>query len=303
MTSMEAAEREFNSRVAEIEEDDDLTDEEKARQIDAARSRYSSALATALDAETDRREAARETYLSAETAAVEARSDATEAAVQARATAKNAAKDAYDDAVAPLQEAAQDAIDDIYERPGKRRQDARDDYDDAIAAARNQRDAATDAARDAFDTALHSLTVDGNPILPDHAGYLQDTSTFPYRTLTPEAYDEASQAERSAFNAAFNAANSAYNAAVEQYNAARRQASYDYWLAKKGIGDIREDARCRWSFTPEAIDSDRLSLPTGDNPNYSCMLYMAGIEHFDVVYKPKSLTGADFSQYYAELEE
>ena len=44
-------------------------------------------------------------------------------------------------------------------------------------------------------------------------------------------------------------------------------------------------------------------MPTGDNPNYSCMLYMAGIEHFDVVYKPKSLTGADFSQYYAELDE
>jgi len=307
MASMETAERAFNTKVAEIEEDGELSDEEKKRQIEAAQSRYDSAWSAALSAEVAAKQSARSAYDTALTAAANTRQDAEEAALQARNAAYSAADQAYADSIEGPTQDAEDAIDEIKERPSQRRQDARDDYDDAVAAARNQRDAAVSAASDTFNNALYSLTVDGDPILPDHSEdspvpYLQYTDSFPNRTLTTEAYNEASQAERDAFYAAFNSANSAYRAAQSAYDTATKAASYNYWQAKSQIEDIREDARCRWTFTPEAIDSDGLSTPSGNNASHIVSLSMAGIEHFDIVYKPKSLTGADFSDYYAELD-
>lgn len=302
MASMEAAEKTFNAKVAEIEEDDELSDEEKEREIEDARSRYNSAWSAASDAEETARQSARQAYSDAERAAMQARTDAEAAARQARNEAYRVANQAYDDATDGLAHQAEEEIYEIKQRPSQRRQAARDDYDAARDAARDSRGAASDAALDAFDAALYSLTVDGEPILPNHDDYLKYTSSFPYRTLTSEAYDDASQSERDAFYAAFGEASNAYAAAVANYNAALKTASYNYWLTKKDIGDIREDARCRWSFTPEAIDSDGLSLPSGDNASHIVSISMAGIEHFDVVYKPTSLTGADFSDYYAELD-
>ena len=236
-------------------------------------------------------------YQQAEAAAIQARSDAIAAAERTRDAAYGAADEAYDESTEGLAEDAEAEIADIKERPSQRRQDARDDYDDAVAAARDQRDDAVTAASNAFNDALYSLTVGGVPILPNHEDWLEYTPSFPYRTLTSDAYADASQAEREAFNAAFGAASDAYTAAVNAYNAATKAASYDYWYALSQIEDIREDARCRWTFTPEAIDSDGISLPSGDNASHVVSLSMAGIEHFDVVYKPKSITGADFADY------
>ena len=307
MASMEAAEKTFNTKVVEIEENDELDDEEKEREIEDARSRYNSAWSAASDAEETARQSARQAYSDAEHAAVQARTDAEAAALQARNEAYRVANQAYDDATDGLAEDAQEEIDEIKQRPSQRRQAATDDYDDAVAAAVAQRDSAVGAASTTFTNALYSLTVDGDPILPDHSEdspvpYLRYTSSFPYRTLTTEAYNKASEGERDAFYAAFNSANSAYRSAQSAYNSAVNTASYNYWYAKSQIEDIREDARCRWTFTPGAIDSDGLSLPSGDNASHIVSLSMAGIEHFDIVYKPKSLTGADFSDYYAELD-
>ena len=303
MASMEAAEKTFNTTVAEAEENEDIDDDERRRRIRAAEDAYNAAWSTALTTRGDADWQAQQERSDAVAAARRAQTQAEDAARRARSAAYSAAAEAYRNSTDGLAQAAEERIYDIKQRPAERRRQARQAFDDAVDAAVDARTRKRDAASDAFDDALHSLTVDGVPILPDHEAYLRYTPTFPNRTLTDAAYDDASQAERDAFYAAFNAANAAYTAAVEEYNEEYRAAEAAYWQAKRAIEDIREDARCRWTFTPSAVDSAALSLPSGEGSDYESEIWMAGVVHFDVVYKPKSLTDADFAPYYAELDK
>ena len=113
--------------------------------------------------------------------------------------------------------------------------------------------------------------------------------------------ENADAAAKTTRDAAVSDANTAYNNAA-QPAIASTETMIDY-IKSHSAEPVRENARCRWTFDATPIDSDGLSLPPGQGSSHTSTVWMAGIVHFDVVYVPKSLTGADFSDYYAELEQ
>lgn len=295
-----AAEKAANSRIAAIEEDEEDRKKERIeavlaefREVKLAKTRERTAADMA--AQTKRNDAV--------AAAQNAKWDADAAARDARTAARRAADEAYGRATEGLADDAQERIDEIKAKPAQRRIAANEARDVAIADAADERDDKIDAASDAFNAALTTLTVGSEPIMPNHPGWLEFTPVFPNSTLTAAARAEASQAENAAFNAAFNTANAQEAQATAEYNSAVADANRAWWEAKAAIKDIRENERGRWVFSPEPIDSDALSLPSGDYAYHTSQVWMAGVVHFDVVYEPKSLTGADFEDYYAELDE
>jgi hypothetical protein len=91
-----------------------------------------------------------------------------------------------------------------------------------------------------------------------------------------------------------------------------REAKDEVYASAADAGvTLRPDARCKWSFDARVLDGDRLSLPEigdrGPKDDFvSCLhisaVYVAGLVHLDVVYKPKSETGMDYAPYMAEAK-
>ena len=286
MASMEATEKAFNTTVAKIEENDELSDAEKARRIKEAESRYNSKYNSAHGAELEATQAAEREYNNAVNAAYRSRNDSVAKARQDRSEAHSKADEAYYSSIDGLAEEAEEEIAEIKKRPSQRRRAAGNAYASAIDAATRKRDNAISEASQAYEEAREEA---------DEAYQRAIDQGVP----RDEAYEAWAKAIVAAGEDYTNARTSAY----DEYTQARNSAVQAYWQAYAAIEDIREDARCKWTFTPSPVDAAALSLPGGKGSTYSSDVWMAGIMHFDVVYTPKSLTGADFSAYYAELDE
>lgn len=300
MASMEAAEKTLNTTVAGIEEDESLDEYEKAARIRAAMDAFDTKRVNARADKVSADFRATEIRDSAVESARRARRAAEEEATTARRTAKSAADESYQQSTQGLAEAAEAEITEIKKRPARSKATADNDHSDAVTAIGTALDNRLAAAVQTYDAAINSLTVGGEPIGPNDT---EPTSYYPYTKVTEDAISRMTSAERQSYRDALDAAGAEYTAAVNAYNAAIAAENQRYWNTVAAIEQIREDARCKWTFVAEPVDSSSLSLPSQSEGSYcTSEVWMAGIVHFDVVYEQPSLTGVDFSDYYAELD-
>lgn len=90
---------------------------------------------------------------------------------------------------------------------------------------------------------------------------------------------------------------SAYYGAQQIYNETIRGNKVSYWNAMKNWSEIRPSARGKFMVTDvRPVDSSPLS---GDH--LTQLVNVIAMRNVEVVYKPWTATGADFSQYYEEL--
>lgn len=227
-----------------------------------------------------------------------------------------------DDALADAQAAYLDAI-----------AEADKTYDDSVAAATKEYDDAVLELQAAMNTGLEALEKTTNSAILDiendeNLNEGEKTSQIQslmddFRTAHSEALRgfaqrlqqlESEKAEKirqasTAKNEAYSKASSARSEAMDKADGQYRQAYQTYLVDRtkaetrietiKSTSEetVREDARIRWAFTAEPVDG---KVYTG-NPS-SGYVRMEGVVDFDIIYEPKSLTGADFEAYYEEVD-
>lgn len=268
------------------------TDEEKALIWEEFERAQSSAVDTMRGAEAS----ADSDYNSAVDAAMTAKRAAQETAISERFARDDEANSAYSDANTELKQRLSVEAQAVYDAHAAKKTAADQKRTQELQTAAQKRDGKIgEIVSSAVEemTLLHDLAQD-EATLDDGWTLRTDSFGITYIAIGPNAMgDIVLNANRinSSIRPAQSAAWSEYNEAVEAADRTR-------WESISDLPDIQPSARGKFKASLRPVDSCGIN-----GKGVTQRVQLVGIKNLEIVYRPWTATGGDFSEYYSELED